>query len=313
MRALRIHDWGQAPVVEQVPEPVRGEGEVLVEVQAAALAHLDLTVASGSFGMRPPLPYTGGVEGSGVVLEADDLAPGTQVMLRGGGLGLLRDGTWQERVSVPRKAVTPLTRELPPAVAATFFVPTTTAGVVLQDVAGLGEGECVAVVGAAGAVGSIVVQQALLAGAEVVGLVARPDQVDDVPAGAEAVLLDDERVASWSTDRPFSLLVDTLGGDELTRRTGWVRAGGRAVVIGYVAGTSVTLDLPNWLLSDVALLPVNMIRQERRARELLPGLVDQLASGELELRVETVGLDAAADALARMGEGRVRGRAVVLF
>jgi NADPH:quinone reductase-like Zn-dependent oxidoreductase len=123
MRALRVHDWGQPPVVEDVPEPVRDEGEVLVQVQAAALAHLDLTVASGSFGMRPPLPYTGGVEGSGVVLEGDELKPGTQVMLRGGGPGLLRDGTWQKRVSVPRKAVTPLARALPPAVAASFFVP----------------------------------------------------------------------------------------------------------------------------------------------------------------------------------------------
>jgi D-arabinose 1-dehydrogenase-like Zn-dependent alcohol dehydrogenase len=75
----------------------------------------------------------------------------------------------------------------------------------------------------------------------------------------------------------------------------------------------VTLDLPNWLLADVALLPVNMIRSERRARELMPGLVDRLASGELDVRVETVALDAAADALARMGQGRVRGRAVVLF
>lgn len=313
MRALRIHDWGTPPVVEDVPEPVRREGEVLVEVQAAALAHLDLTVASGSFDMRPELPYTGGVEGSGVVLEADDLAPGTQVMLRGGGLGLLRDGTWQERLSVPRKAVTVLDHELPPAVAATFFVPTTTAAVALHDVAGLAADEHVAVVGAAGAVGASVVQQALRAGAQVVGLVTNEDQRGDVPEGAEAVVLDEEFVASWAAERPFTLLVDTLGGDGLARRSAWVRAGGRAVIIGYVAGTSVTLDLPNWLLGDVALLPVNMIRKERRARELMPDMVERLASGDLEVRVETVSLPDAPDALARMSRGRVRGRAVVIF
>ncbi|MDP5182519.1 zinc-binding dehydrogenase [Blastococcus sp. BMG 814] len=313
MQALRIHDWGQAPVVEDVAEPTRQEGEVLVQVQAAALAHLDRTVASGSFGMRPQLPYTGGVEGSGVVLEADDIPSGAQVMLRGGGLGLMRDGTWQERVSVSRKAVSLLNQELPPAVAATFFVPTTTAAVALHDVAALGAGERVAVVGAAGAVGASVVQQALLAGAEVVGLVSQAEQLADVPKGAEAVRLDDERVASWETERPFSLLVDTLGGDGLSRRSTWVRAGGRAVVIGYVAGASTSLDLPNWLLSDVALLPVNMIRQERRARELMPDMVERLASGELEVRVETVSLADAADALDRMARGRIRGRAVVLF
>jgi NADPH:quinone reductase-like Zn-dependent oxidoreductase len=313
MRALRVHDWGRPPVVEDVPEPTRGEGEVLVEVQAAALSHLDLTVASGSFDMSPALPYTGGVEGSGVVLEADDLPAGTQVMLRGGGLGLLRDGTWQERVSVSRKAVTPLATSLPPEVAATFFVPMTTASVVLHDVADLREGECVAVVGAAGAVGASVAQQALRGGAEVVGLVARADQLADVPAGVEAVVLDDDRVAAWAVERPFSLLVDTLGGEGLAGRSAWVRAGGRVAVIGYVAGKEVTLDLPNWLLSDVALLPVNMIRQERRARELMPGLVERLASGELDVQVEAVPLDRAAEALDRMGLGRVRGRAVIVF
>jgi NADPH2:quinone reductase len=312
MQALRIHAWGQPPVVDDVPEPTRGEGEVLVQVQAAALAHLDLTVASGSFEMRPPLPYTGGVEGSGVVLEADDLPAGTQVMLRGGGLGLKRDGTWQERVSVPRKAVSPLTPQLPPAVAATFFVPMTTAHIALHDVAGLQAGERVAVVGAAGAVGASVVQQAVLAGAEVIGLVGRADQVADVPAGVEGVLLGDDRVASWAEERPFSLLVDTLGGQDLIRRSAWVHPGGRAVVIGYVAGKTATLDLPNWLLTDVALLPLNMIRRERRARELMPGLVEQLAAGKLEVAVETVRLEDAADALARISAGRVRGRAAAL-
>ncbi|MCO8277535.1 zinc-binding dehydrogenase [Actinoplanes sp. TRM 88003] len=307
MRALRIHDWGKDPVVEDIAEPVREPGQVLVQVQAAALAHLDLTVASGNFAMKPPLPYTGGVEGSGVVLEADDLEPGTQVMLRGGGLGLLRDGTWQERVVVPRKAVTVLDPQLPAEVAATFFVPMTTGSIVLHDVAKVQPGEKVAVVGAAGAVGASVAQQAVLAGAEVTGFVGREDQLAGVPAGVTGVALGEER------GEEFDLLVDTLGGEGLIGRTGWVRKGGRAVVVGYVAGTEVTIDLPSWLLADVALLPVNMIRHERRARELAPELIRRLAAGELGVAVESVDLDNAADALERMRSGHIRGRAVITF
>ncbi len=308
MRALRFHDWGKDPVIEDIDEPVRGEGEVLVEVQAAALAHLDLTVASGNFGLKPQLPYTGGVEGSGVVLAADDLAPGTQVMLRGAGLGLLRGGTWQERVSVPRKAVTVLDPRLPAEVAATFFVPTTTGAVVLHDVAQVQAGERVAVVGAAGAVGASVAQQALLAGAEVTGLVGREDQLALVPSGVTGVVLGSE-----PGDSEFDLLVDTLGGEGLIGRTGWVRKGGRAVVVGYVAGTQITIDLPSWLLADVALLPVNMIRHERRARELAPAMIERLAAGELSVSVETVALSDAVDAIERMRSGHVRGRAVLHF
>lgn len=45
-----------------------GPGETLVRMEAAALGHLDLTVAGGEFGIRPDLPYIGGLEGAGVVV-----------------------------------------------------------------------------------------------------------------------------------------------------------------------------------------------------------------------------------------------------
>ncbi|MFJ7945046.1 zinc-binding alcohol dehydrogenase family protein [Streptomyces sp. NPDC096354] len=314
MRAARFHAWGAAPVIEEVPEPVRGEGEVLVQVEAGGVAHLDVTVASGEFAMKPTLPYIGGVEGAGTVLEADadsGLAPGTQVVLRGGGLGILRDGTWTERVSVKRKAVTVLDAPLEPAVAASFFVPATTAYVALHDVGRVEKGEEVVVVGAVGAVGAMVAQQALAAGARVTGVVGRPDQLADVAAGVEGVTLADAD-GLLASDRSASLLVDTLGGEGLIGRSRWVRQGGRAVVIGYVAGPDVALDLPSWLLDEVALLPVNMIRQERRAREVSAELVRRLSTGELSLAVEKFGMAQAPAALDALRNGRVRGRAVLL-
>jgi NADPH:quinone reductase-like Zn-dependent oxidoreductase len=316
MRAARFHEWGAAPVVEEVPEPARGGGEVLVQVRAAALAHLDVTVATGEFAMRPPLPYIGGVEGAGVVLEADPdfgIAPGTPVMLRGGGLGTLRDGTWTERVSVPRKAVTVLASPLPPEVAATFFVPATTAYVAVHDVAKVQAAEHVIVVGAAGAVGSMVAQQALAAGATVTGVVGRTEQLPDVPKGIDAVdMTSADAIAPLAEARPASLLIDTLGGDGLIGRTRWVRQGGRAVVIGYVAGPRVNINLPSWLLDEVALLPLNMIRRERRAREVAGKLAERLSAGELQLAVEQFGIADIARALDALKSGRVRGRAVVI-
>jgi NADPH:quinone reductase-like Zn-dependent oxidoreductase len=125
-------------------------------------------------------------------------------------------------------------------------------------------------------------------------------------------LTDGEGVARLGRDRAAALLVDTLGGDGLIGRSRWVRQGGRAVVIGYVAGPHVELDLPSWLLDEVALLPVNMIRQERRAREVAGDLVRRLFSGELTVAVEKFGLDEVPQALDALRNGRVRGRAVVL-
>jgi NADPH:quinone reductase len=313
VRAARIHEWGSPPRLDEIAMPARRPGEVLVEVQAAALGHLDLSVASGTFEMHPLLPYVGGVEASGTVLAADDIDQGTQVLVRGGGVGLVRDGTWAEIVSVPPKAVTVLPTALPPSVAATFFQPTSTAFVALHDVARLGRDEKVVVVGAAGAVGSQVVQQALAAGADVVGVVGRAEQQDRVPEGATCALLDDELCQRLRQDRAASLLVDTLGGTGLGERASWVRPGGRAVVIGYVAGTAAMIDLPSWLLSDVPLLPVNMIRNERRARQVMPDLIRKLAAGELHVDVQTFAVEEIAEGLARLRAGSVAGRAVVCF
>ncbi|WP_432875343.1 quinone oxidoreductase family protein [Kribbella sp. CA-245084] len=317
MRAVRIHGWGEAPVIEDVPVPMPKAGETLVRVEAAAVAHLDHTVAGGNFDLKPQLPYVGGVEGCGTVVSSDVHEPGTRVALRGGGLGLVRNGTWAEYVST-RKGATPIPADLPPEVGATYFVPTTTAYVALHDIGRLGswfgsvEDEVVVVAGAAGAVGSMVAQLAVRAGCTVIGLVGA-GQLDSVPAGVEAVRLDDEeRAAELQRERPATLLVDTLGGQGVAERSRWVRPGGRAVIIGYVAGTGLGLDLPAWLLDDVALLPVNMIRRDAAALEYAPLLAELLAKGELTLEVQSFPLADAAKALQLLATGGLRGRAVLL-
>jgi NADPH:quinone reductase len=71
------------------------------------------------------------------------------------------------------------------------------------------------------------------------------------------------------------------------------------------------IDLPSWLLDDVALLPFNMIRRERRAREVSGELVERLSAGELHLGVQRFDFADAALALDELRAGRVRGRAVL--
>jgi NADPH:quinone reductase len=314
MRAVRIHEWAAPAVVEEVPDPARAAGETLVRIDAAAINHLDLTVASGTFELKPALPYVGGVEGSATVLESDDIPVGTQVLLRGGGLGLLRDGTWRESASVPTKAMIVLDTALAPEVAATFFVPATTAYVAVHDIARVQPGERVAVIGASGGVGSMLVQVAGAVGAQVTGISVRADQLDEIPdAASRAALSDADASAEFASKRSFDLIIDTVGGADLIARTRWVRPGGRAVAVGYVAGVETTVHLPSWLLDDVALLPVNMIRQEKRSRQIAPELAARIGAGELRVPVETVAVEAAPDALSRLATGRVHGRAAIVF
>lgn len=321
MKAVRVHEWGEPPVVDSIPRPVPNPGESLVKVEAAAVAHLDLTVASGTFGIRPELPYVAGVEGCGVVMESDTFEPGTRVVLRGGGLGLRRAGTWSEYVTAKTKSLTPVADGLGPALGATFWVPTTTAHTAVHEVGRLGSwidglaaaDEHVVVAGAAGAVGSMVVQLALRAGARVTALVMTEEQAGVLPDGVPAIVTSDEvAMADFASDRPATLLVDTIGGPALVLRSRAVRQGGRAVSIGYVAGTQVSIELSNWLLDDVALLPVNMIRREHAARQVVAELAQMFVSGELSLQVQEFELAEAPRAIDLLRTGRLRGRGVLV-
>ncbi|HEV7977647.1 quinone oxidoreductase family protein [Amycolatopsis sp.] len=314
MRAARLHSYGQAPIIDEIETPTPVGGQTLVRIDAAALGHLDMTVASGTFNVRPPLPHIGGTDGAGTVVESDTFEPGTKVLVRGGGIGLFKAGCWAEYLVAADKVFTPFDSALDPHVAATFFLPSTTGFVTVNDVAQVVPGERVVVSGASGAVGSMAAQFALLAGAsEVIGVVPREDQAALVPSGVRAVVgRGPELAAALGAEPVAEVLIDTLGGDALPPLLERVAPGGRAVLVGYTLGTELRIDLPNWLLSDVAVLPVNMMRRTERQAQLAPQLIDRLVAGEVSLAVQRFPLDDIADALRLMRDGKVTGRAVVV-
>jgi len=89
---------------------------------------------------------------------------------------------------------------------------------------------------------------------------------------------------------------------------GAVRPGGRAVLVGYAAGTHATFDLPALLAADVRLLPMNLIRWTPRLGDVAGALLRRVAGGDLELPLTVLPLDRAAEALQRLRSGTARGR-----
>jgi NADPH:quinone reductase-like Zn-dependent oxidoreductase len=314
MRAARLHQFGTSPVIDDIDIPTRESGQTLVRIDAAALGHLDITVASGNFGVKPNLPHIGGTDGAATVIESDTYEAGTRLLVRGGGVGLFKNGCWAEYLVAADKAFTPFDPALSPAVAATFFLPSTTGYVAVNDIAAVAPGERVVVAGASGAVGSMAAQFALLAGAsEVIGVVPREDQAALLPEGVRPVVGQGDELAGVVGSEPsVDAVIDTLGGDGLPHLLASVVPGGRAALIGYTLGKSLTLDLPNWLLSDVRILPVNMIRKTARQAELAPEMIRLLIEGKISVAVQEFPLDDIATALQLMGEGKVAGRAVVV-
>lgn len=291
MKAVRIHGFDAVPVLEEIAEPVAQPGRTIVRMEAATVGHIDRTVWRGSFLRHPPLPYTPGVEAAGVVVASGRFQVGQRVWLRGSGLGTLFDGTWCELIDAPDEALGLLPDDVPMTLGAAFFSPTTSAWVALHEVAKLQAGEQVLVTGVSGAVGSLVMQLARDAGCVAI-----------------AVAADAQPPEAGSAD----LLVDTVGGDVLARTLPAVRPGGRAVLVGYTAGPTLSLDIAHFLQRDVSLLPLNMFRREAEGRAAVPELLARLADGRLHLEVRPFALADAAVALDWITQRGHRGRAVLV-
>ncbi|MEZ2297960.1 zinc-binding alcohol dehydrogenase family protein [Variovorax sp. RCC_210] len=297
MKAVRIHGFDAVPVLETRADPVPRPGRTLVRMEAATVGHIDRTVWRGSFLRHPPLPYTPGVEAAGVVVASERYDIGQRVWLRGSGLGTLFDGTWCELIDAPDEALGALPDDVSMPLGAAFFSPCTSAWVALHDVARLQPGEQVLVTGATGAVGSLVMQ--LASGMGCTATAVSPDAAPP-PAGSA------------------DLLIDTVGGDVLAKVLPAVRAGGRAVLVGYTAGPTLQLDIAHFLQRDVALLPLNMFRRESAGRAAAPELLARLGKrgkpgeGSLHLDVQTFALADAARALDWIAQRGHRGRAVLV-
>ncbi len=310
MTALRVHAFGEPPRLDRVPVPEPGPEDVLVEMVAGVVSHHDLSVAGGKLPLRPRLPYVPGLEGAGNVVRAGSevdagrIAVGMPVRVFGGGLGSSRPGTWAEYVAVTARATTPVPEAMDLPLAAASGSVAATAWAAVIDLGGLQAGERLGVTGASGAVGSLALQLAGLHG--VVGAVAwvrSPEKARFLPA-------DVETAAPGDPVESVDLLVDTVGGPLLTAHLRSVKPGGRAVLVGYTAGTEACLSLPDLLAADVSLLPLNMMRR-RLPKGLEASLVGDVAEGRLRLAIETVRPADVGEAIARLARGTTSGRVVL--
>lgn len=310
MKAMRVHAWGEDPVLETMPEPLERDAHSIVRVEAASVGHLDRTIWRGDFLHPPPLPYVPGVEGSGVVERSRSFVAGTRVWFRGGGLGTRGDGTWCERCAVPDSILGVLPDDVSFEAGATFFSPCTSAWIALHEVGGLRAGERVLVSGATGAVGSIACQLARAAGAEVVGVVGSAARLAQLVDGVRGVVVDrDDPRAPDGVQA--DLLIDTVGGATLAALLPSVAAAGRAVLVGYLGGSRLVLDLTQFIQRDVSLLPLNMLRREAAGRAVAPQLLERIAEGVLRVEHRVFGFAQAAEALEWLGSPDHRGRAVL--
>ncbi len=150
MRAIQVTEFGgpEVLVVRDVPEPVPGPGQVLVEVEAAGVNFAETMQTRDAYVSRTTLPY---IPGSEVVGRTSD---GRRL------LGFSSTGAYAERALLDERSAAPLPDGVPAGVALALLVQGATAALVLRDSGRLAAGETVLIHSGAGGVGSLAIQLA---------------------------------------------------------------------------------------------------------------------------------------------------------
>ena len=276
MKAVLFRQHGGPEVLEytDVPEPQIRANEVLVEVKACALNHLDIWVRGGLPGIEIPLPHILGDDVAGVVKQVGELVTwvkaGDEVMVQPGVscghceaclsgndnfcreydiIGYRRDGGYAELVAVPGVNIVPKPAQLSWEEAAALPLVTVTAWHMLVTRAKVQPGETVLVHAAGSGVGSIAIQVAKLRGARVLTTASTDEKLAHArELGA------DETVNYTNSDWPKEVkrLTDRKGVDVVVEHTGaatWpgsiasLKTGGRLVTCGATSGYDAHTDL----------------------------------------------------------------------
>lgn len=170
MKAIRVHAFGGPEVLrlEEVPDPKPGRGEVLIDVRAAGVNPVETYIRTGTYAVKPPLPYTPGMDAAGVVAAVGEgvtsFKPGDRVYVASA-----VTGTYAERAVCPEAKVHPLPTHISFAQGAAVAIPYATAYRALYHKTKAQAGETVLVHGASGAVGIAAVQMGRASGMIVIG------------------------------------------------------------------------------------------------------------------------------------------------
>ncbi|MGF6888640.1 NADPH:quinone reductase-like Zn-dependent oxidoreductase [Nocardia sp. GAS34] len=177
MRALRRRELGslEGLTVEDVDEPAPSAGQVVVRAAAAVVNYVDALTVLGRYQIKPPAPFTPGVDIAGVVIETGPNCTRFAVGDRVHGLAPL--GGFAERVAAPETLLRPTADHLPSDLAATTGATYRTAYDALISVAQLSQGEDLVLVGAAGAVGSAAIGVGKALGARVIACASTAEQL----------------------------------------------------------------------------------------------------------------------------------------
>ena len=305
----------------EMPTPVPGPNEVLLEIKAASLNFPDLLIVQNKYQMKPELPFVPGSEYAGVVTavgaKVTHLKVGQSVACLSG------TGGFGTHTLAPAALCMPLPEGFPHVDAAAFIMIYATSYHALIDRAALQPGETVLVLGAAGGVGTAAIQIAKARGARVIAAASTDEKCALCSSlGADATINysnEDLRAAiKAATDgKGPDVIYDPVGGDFAEPAFRSIAWRGRYLVVGFAAGPIPALPFNLPLLKGASIVGVfwgDFAKREPKANAAMMG---ELAQWYQQGRIKPV-IDREmpmADlkaAYARMGSREVQGKLVMV-
>jgi NADPH2:quinone reductase len=256
MRALVCRRYGPPEDLElaDLPDPVPGPGDVLIDVRAAAANFADALLIANAYQVSLEPPFVPGSELAGVVLavgaEVTALKAGDPVF------GTAFHGAFAERAILPAGQVTKMPDGADFGEAAAFGVAYRTAYHALRSVAEVSAGDWVVVLGAAGGVGLAAVDVARELGARVVAAASGQEKLELCRRRGATHVIDYTTEDLKTRIRELAeggahAVIDPVGGAASEQALRSLRPGGTFVTLGYASGTIPEIPLNLVLLKDI--------------------------------------------------------------
>lgn len=245
--------------LRDIPVPRPAGDQALLRVEAAGVNFLDTLMIRGQYQVKPPLPFTPGIEVVGTVVEPgpdSPYQPGERVA------AILNMGGFAEYALAPRLASERVPDGMTSREAAGLPIIYPTAFLALRQRAALQAGETVLVHAGAGGVGSAAIQLAKHWGARVIATAGGPEKTAlCLELGADAAIdYRAEKLADAirreTAGRGVDVVVDPVGGEVTRESLRCLAWGGRLVIVGFAGGSIPELPANRLLLKNAAALGV---------------------------------------------------------
>jgi NADPH:quinone reductase len=321
MRALLCKDYGppESLVVEDVPSPEPGQGEVRIRVEAAGVNFPDALIIENRYQFKPKLPFSPGGEVAGTIDAVGSGVAGFAVGERV--VASTLHGGFAEQCLAEAAKTIKLPPEFDAKIAAAIVIAYGTTWHGLFDRAGLTAGDSVLVLGAAGGVGLAAVEIAHASGAKVIAAASSPEKLEVCRQHGADHLIDyakDDlraRLKEVCPEGP-TIIYDPVGGELTEKAFRSIAPRGRHLIVGFASGEipRIPMNLP--LLKFASLVGVFWGDYTRREPENnlrdLKTLMDWIREGRIKPMISgTYALAEGGAAIRHIAERRAIGKLVV--